>query len=272
MKIGIDVGGTHIKFGKILDGKLDDFSSIRTAEFSGPDEFIACLEEIVKPFLHEGAKKIGVCIPGWIRGNALIHANNLPNCDETIIDNLLGVPVRLSNDADAAALAEFNEHKFKSSMLYISLGTGIGGALVDKEGKLFKSDEELDFEVGHITIDRRGTRCTCGKRGCFETLASTRALSRLAGKDAKIVMQQPQKYKKKIYAWLDNLATGIDSLLKITGATNVVIGGGLSESFDVFGDDLLNKIKALRYSSKLEISLYPAKLGNKAGVIGSVMI
>jgi glucokinase len=84
-------------------------------------------------------------------------------------------------------------------------------------------------------------------------------------------MKEYSANKEIIGRWLDYLSVGIDNLIKITGAENIVIGGGISESFAIFGGDLLNKIKNLRYSNKIGINLLPAKLGNKAGIIGAAM-
>ncbi len=129
-------------------------------------------------------RAIGVCAPGWVdsKRGVLLSATNLP-CWKNFpmaqkIEKHYGLPTRLTNDASAAALAEakWGAGAKYESIFYVSLGTGIGTAIV-REGKIYHGRPGGSCEGGHMSINLNGPLCGCGKRGCVETYASGTAIS-----------------------------------------------------------------------------------------------
>jgi glucokinase len=146
--------------------------------------------DAVMPHVQAAAARvraIGVCAPGWVdseRG-VLLSATNLP-CWKNFplarkLEKHYGLPTRLTNDASAAALAEaeWGAGAKYESIFYVSLGTGIGTAIV-REGEIYHGRPGGSCEGGHTSINFNGPLCGCGKRGCVEMYASGTAISRRA--------------------------------------------------------------------------------------------
>ena len=177
--MGIDVGGTTVK-GLIIDekGKIvcEDNVSTRVGE-----ELCGCIEELADALVQKTGKAysqisgIGVCCPGIVEENgSVVFAGNLKLKNYPIKELLtksLKVPVKVLNDANAAALGEakFGAGKGYKDSVLITLGTGVGGGVVIG-GKLFEGNKGAGTELGHMVIERGGDACTCGRRGCFEVL------------------------------------------------------------------------------------------------------
>jgi len=132
-------------------------------------------------------RAIGVCAPGWVESEkgVLLSATNLP-CWRNFplarkIEKHYGLPTRLTNDASAAALAEakWGAGARHESVFYVSLGTGIGTAMV-RDGEIYHGRAGGGCEGGHMTVNFSGPLCGCGKRGCIEMYASGTAISRRA--------------------------------------------------------------------------------------------
>jgi glucokinase len=190
--LGVDIGGT-----KVAVGLVNSRGQIRHA---GRAPMIArgSAEEGFRAVLHAmdgvmpearaaGVRAIGVCAPGWVESErgVLLSATNLP-CWRNFplarrIENHYGLPTRLTNDASAAALAEakWGAGAGQESIFYVSLGTGIGTAIV-RDGKIYHGRSGGGCEGGHMTVNFSGPLCGCGKRGCIEMYASGTAISRRA--------------------------------------------------------------------------------------------
>jgi glucokinase len=190
--LGVDIGGT-----KVAVGLVNSRGQIRRAARS-PMSARGSAEQGFRAVLHAmdgvmpqaraaGVRAIGVCAPGWVESEkgVLLSATNLP-CWRNFplarrIEKHYGLPARLINDASAAALAEakWGAGAGHESIFYVSLGTGIGTAMV-REGEIYHGRAGGGCEGGHMTVNFSGPLCGCGKRGCIEMYASGTAISRRA--------------------------------------------------------------------------------------------
>jgi glucokinase len=178
---GVDLGGS-----KIAGVLLDDLGEIRGEAWRehavrGPDEAVALIAELAAELTaaDPGAlTAVGVCVAGWLSRDRreVLMAANLGITGALLTQLLaarLSVPVLLENDGNAAAFAEYARGAGQSArvLMLLSLGTGVGGGLVDG-GQLVVGSHGLGGELGHITVDRGGGICSCGARGCLEFYAS----------------------------------------------------------------------------------------------------
>ena len=202
-------------------------------------------------------------------------------------------------DAGCAALGEYiaGAGRGSSSMVVITLGTGIGGGAV-LNGKLYTGLNHAGLEVGHLAIEHGGRLCTCGRRGCFETYCSATALIRearrameqtpdsllwtLAGGKEKVngklifdaYGQGDPTARTVVEEFLSYLGDGVVSLVNIFQPEVFAIGGGLAGAGEaILGPvrEILDREDYARGSSK-RTRLVKAKLGNDAGIIGAAVL
>lgn len=186
LTVGIDIGGTKIAGGVVdADGAIVEKLRIDTPSDVGE------LAGAVIDMVHHLAERhevgaVGVAAAGFISKDrsTVIHAPNIAWHDEPLRDRLqqgLSLPVSIENDANAAGWAEyrFGAGQGYSDMVMLTLGTGVGGAIV-LDGELFRGGHGIAGELGHTRFIREGLACGCGQRGCLEQYASGRALQRAA--------------------------------------------------------------------------------------------
>ena len=190
-RVGIDLGGTNVAVG-VVNGNMEIVAraTVKTRPQRMLDDVICdiacCVKEAVKKagITLQDCISVGIGAPGYClaRQGMVVYANNLgwknvPLCEE--LQQELGVPVRLSNDANCAALGEViaGAAKGAKSAVMITLGTGVGGGVV-LNGKVYEGDVGPGTEMGHTTLILGGEPCTCGQRGCLEAYASATGLLR----------------------------------------------------------------------------------------------
>ena len=296
LKVGIDLGGSHIAIG-VIDFNSREIIIEKTErrllkeEKSNIKVFIEkYIEDILKGLEEKyDITDIGIAIPGTISQNKIKKIVNLGIENYDIVNNLhskIATPIKIINDAKAAALAEYNFGCLKNykRSIFLTLGTGIGGAVLI-DGKLLDTGSFPGCEFGHIVIDKNGEQCNCGNKGCFEKYGSMKTLKnnlrRELGLDETtrgqvlldIIRENENNpiIKKVIDEYIDNLSIGIANLINIFEPEAIGIGG----SFIYFADVLLNKIKEnlgkYIFNKRDETVVLPAVLGNDAGIIGSVI-
>ena len=187
--LGVDIGGTKVAVGLVNSrGQILHAGRAPMVTRGSADQgFRAVLNAMDAVMPHARAaqvRAIGVCAPGWVESErgVLLSATNLP-CWRNFplarkIEKHYGWPTRLTNDASAAALAEskWGAGAKYESIFYVSLGTGIGTAMV-REGEIYHGRPGGGCEGGHMSINFNGPLCGCGKRGCVEMYASGTAIS-----------------------------------------------------------------------------------------------
>jgi glucokinase len=190
--LGVDIGGTKVAVGLVnSQGQILHASRAPMVARGSADEGLRAVLEAMDAVMTQAraarVRAIGVCAPGWVdsQKGVLLSATNLP-CWEKFplarkLEKHYGLPTRLTNDARAAALAEakWGAGSKYESIFYVSLGTGIGTAMV-REGQIYHGRPGGSCEGGHMSINFNGPLCGCGKRGCVEMYASGTAISRRA--------------------------------------------------------------------------------------------
>ena len=252
MKIGIDVGGTHIGVG-VLDKK----NNLVLKSEKNYDEKVKDMSNIVEnTILYEVNKiiksanidknqieSIGIAFPGTVTADTVIKAENLGITNFKIgkkIKDYFNIPVKLENDAKCAAIAEkeFGVLKDYEDSIFLIVGTGVGGA-VFLNNQLLRPKRYSGFEVGHVVINKNGNMCNCGRRGCFETYASMHTLKQkirdefnMQGTDGKQIKEfifkniKNLKLNSIIDEYIENLSIGITNLINIFEPQVICIGGG----------------------------------------------
>src|SRR5450432_721239 len=195
--IGVDIGGTKIAAGLVSrDGKIEHQVRVPMICNDGPASGLAAVISAIDSVTAKvraavgtdgSITGIGICCPGPLDPNTgvVINPPNLP-CWRNFplaaeVARVYRLPVKLDNDANAAALAEalWGAGRGYRNVFYATIGTGIGTGIVF-DGRIYHGRTGAAAEGGHVTIDYRGPRCGCGKRGCIEALASGPAVARRA--------------------------------------------------------------------------------------------
>ena len=267
MRIGVDVGGSHIGLGLVnKDGKLilkaeKDYDKIQEDMSNIVLETI--IELINKIIDNNDVKKeeiesIGIAFPGTVSETTVIKAENLGIDDFEVVKKLkkhFNVPIHLENDAKCAAIAEkeFGSLKNYEDAIFLIIGTGVGGA-VYLNGKLLRPKRYSGFEVGHTVINKDGIKCSCGRRGCFEVYSSMRRLKEKISNEFNLntidgikirEFIEENKDNKKLNEILDeytqNLEIGIANLINIFEPQAISIGGSFGH-YDMLLKRLQDKI------------------------------
>ena len=231
--------------------------------------------------------EFGVGMAGTIQNGVVLKSVNLGvrNFDlKTELENRTGLTVFVKNDAKCAALAEyrFGDIKEFNNIIFLTLGTGIGGAFI-YNGKLMYSNCAEGYELGHMIIKAGGLKCRCGKNGCFETYGGILAFKNkvidrfhlshdIPGPELREFMNfSMDSIRDIIDEYVDDLAIGISNLINIFEPDCVVIGGGFARYDYMLLDKLKDKIinSNLLFNPRENITIKTAKLGNDAGIIGA---
>lgn len=301
MKIGVDLGGSHIAIGAVdNNGKVIEKFEKRITRTEKKNIKKTIEEYIIEKtkMLQEKYKitSIGIAVPGTIENGVILKSVNLELKNYPLLDKLkenINIPIKIKNDTKCAAIAEniYGALREYNSGIFLTLGTGIGGAIIINN-KLLEVGELPGCEFGHMIIQKNGLQCNCGKKGCFEKYASMKAFKdnlrnvlnldeKTSGKDLlDIIRRNPQgsenfnKINKVIEEYIDNLSIGISNLINIFEPEAVVIGGSFVFYEEIFMNKLKEKIlnNSLLFNQRKEIIIQTAILGNDAGLIGSTLL
>jgi len=319
--IGIDLGGTYIKSGIVGSdgnivyesirptGSLANAVAPRNREASGPavlDNVNMAIAELIgvaasRRIRIEG---IGIGAPGIVvDGIVTACGGNVPELEGLALgremEEIFRFPVLLENDANLMGLAEtrFGAAKGMTDVVFLTVGTGIGGTLV-LNGKLYGGFHNRGTELGHIRVASPGKPCTCGGSGCLEAHASLNALGEdylhfmgngagsipadaLAGSNSTIdgrfiisrFLDQDEAAVRAMNEHFDWLASGIATLINIFSPQKVIIGGGIADAGEIYIRPI--RERALRLAMKetsVNTRVEGAQLGNKAGFLGAAAI
>ncbi len=300
MKIGIDVGGSHIGMGIInekheLVFKREKDYHIRNDDMS--DIVLNTIIELMESLIKEGKvdikeiESVGIAVPGTVSKGTIIKAENLgiKNLDiERELKRTLNIPIHVHNDAKCAAIAEkkFGSLKQYDDAVFLIIGTGVGGAAF-LNGELLKPKRFSAFEIGHMVIEKCGKQCSCGRRGCFEAYASIKKfketiqkefnLPDIDGKKIKEFMiknKENEKLENMINTYIEYLSTGIVNLINIFEPEAISIGGSFAHYKEILLSKLEKEIieKGELFNKESMPKLLVAELKNDAGIIGATII
>jgi glucokinase len=305
--IGLDIGGTKI-LGVVTDASGTIVDEERDESPEGFGDILHSSAAMIETLRGRTAVKVsavGVGIAGLVDGDGVLrYGPNLPGVIDAPVRDALaartGLPVAVDNDANVAGWGEvrFGAAAGARDALLVTLGTGIGGAIV-LDGRVVRGAHGFAAEIGHFTVDRDGPMCACGERGHWEAIASGSALGRMArelvaaGKGSAILERAGGDREvvnghhvgaaaaagdadalALIGHYADNVALGLAGLANILDPAIIVISGGLV----AMGDLLLAPMRAaLRNHIEAPehrplVPIVPAVLGERAGAIGAAAI
>jgi len=305
LTIGIDVGGT-----KVLGGVVDESGKVLTTARKdtprqGGSALTQTIADVAKELLQQhSVSSVGVSAAGFVSSNrkTMLATPNIADWNGVDLDHqlnqLIGLPVVIENDANAAAWGEakFGAGKNQDHMMMLTVGTGIGGGIV-VNGALYRGAYGIAAEYGHMRVVPDGHICGCGARGCFEQYASGNALLRhareainaspevarnllsrgdgtVAGLTGQAITEAAREGDPVALTAFNTtgqwLGAGIASLAVLLDPACVVIGGGVIEAGEIL-------LKPTRESLERNMPFagkhpYPkiiaAQLGNEAGLVG----
>ena len=306
-RIGIDLGGTNIAVGVVNENyEIVAHHSVPTGASRPAEDVIRDMGDAVEAVLVKAGVSIDQCesmgigSPGTCDSEqgVVARAYNLgwfdvPVC--AMLHERFGIPVRLSNDANCAALAETVAGAAIGceNMVLITLGTGVGGGIII-DGKIYAGMRSAGAELGHMLLVLDGEPCTCGRKGCWETYASATALIRQAKKAAAehpesllaqaeeitglAVFQAADKGDAVAQAVIDQycvyVAAGFTDLVNSLAPEMILLGGGISRQ----GERILAPMREYVMNNCFGQKdgaipvIKAAALGNEAGIIGAAAL
>ena len=300
MKIGIDLGGSHIAMG-IVDNRgkiLEKVEKRITKAEKGNikkviEEYI--LEKTENFLKQYKVTEIGIAIPGTVKDGIVVKSVNLGLKNYDIIKKLqekIHLPIQIRNDAKCAAIAEnvYGALKSYDRSIFLTLGTGIGGAVII-HNELLDTGALPGCEFGHMVIEKNGKECKCGKKGCWEKYASMKAFKdslreilgvdeKTSGKELLDILRKNDKNNPKymqinklIEEYIQYLSIGISNLINIFEPEAIGIGGSFVYYEEIFLEALKKTLleKNLLFNERKEIVIQTAILDNDAGIIGATL-
>ncbi len=310
--IGIDLGGTKISTALVsAHGQIITRDYRETEASKGRSSVVARMIDAASDVMNSGGvvpaqiSGVGVAAPGPIdvKSGVVTTPPNLPGWKDVplkrLIQDQLGLPTALENDANAAALAEhrFGAGRGTQHMIYVTASTGIGGGFI-LDGQLYSGATGAAAEIGHMTLLPHGPRCGCGNRGCLEALASGTAIAREARErvergiptliadlaegdpnriSAKLVAQAASRGDVEAKEILDDamnyLGVGMANLVDLFNPELIVIGGGLTKMGERLFDPVRRIIRRRAFPAAAQaVRVVPAQLGDDVGVLGAATV
>lgn len=312
--VGIDLGGTNIVAGVVdkdynIIARAECKTAIPRPESEVCDSMAAIVKEAVKKakLKMDDISHIGIGVPGAVNPETKIVETS-PNLFfhnwevSKMMEERLNKPVRIENDANAAAWGEFLAGSAKGcrNAVAITLGTGVGGGIII-DGKLYSGSNFAGAELGHMVIVKDGKECGCGRKGCWEAYASATALINMTKEAIKNEKAEFSYMLNAVEGDLNNvtgktpfdamfagdatgkavvdeyigyLATGIVNVINIFQPDIICIGGGVCRQ----GENLLAPVRAIVEKERItkhndkQTVLCTATLGNDAGIIGAAKL
>ncbi|WP_414549960.1 ROK family protein [Anabaena sp. CCY 0017] len=284
--IGIDVGGTAIKLGRFNpDGTCLQSLTVATPQPSTPEAVLAVMvDAIAQVDPYNQAVSIGVGTPGPAdkTGRIAQIAINLPGWQNVPLADWLeektGKPTVIANDANCAGIAEswLGAGRHFRNLILLTLGTGVGGAII-LDGKLFVGHQGAAGELGLITLNPDGPKCNSGNPGSLEQYACIGAIHRRTGKEpAELGALAAAGDIEALTFWQEygkNLGIGLASLIYVLTPEAIILGGGVSASFEFFSPAVNAEIeRRVMPTSRAGLKILPAELGNTAGMVGAAKL
>lgn len=306
-RIGVDLGGTNIAVG-LMDEHyhLVETVSVPTNAGRPVDQVVASIGDAIDMLLEKAkvaisdCAMIGVGAPGTcdvVQGVVIcsysLSWNRVPLA--SMLKERFGIPVRLDNDANCAALAEVKAGSAKgyNNVVLVTLGTGIGTGIVIN-GSIYTGLKGNGTEMGHVLIDYDGELCFCGRKGCWDAYASATALiiqakRAAAGRPESMLNHMPEITGKSVFdaykkgditakavvkKYCEYLALGISNIVNALAPEMILLGGGISREGDLILNPVRDYIKEYCFDTREEglPVLGVASMGNDAGIVGAASL
>lgn len=312
--IGVDVGGTKVAAGFVSSlgeiGAVTRVPMVSGAQaLDGLNAVTGAIDQLVElaKKSHWRIRAIGICAPGPLdpRTGLIINPPNVP-CWRNYplaaeISRRYRLPVKIENDANAAALAEvlWGAGKGFSKVFYASIGTGLGTGLI-LDGRIYNGRTGAATEGGHVSIDYRGPLCSCGKRGCIEVFVSGPAIARRAqaklesagprhspildlagGKIAAVTCEVVSQAnaagdtiaKDTLLETAELLSVWLGNIIDLLEPDVIIVGGGVAAVLQPFFPNIKERLPQWCINSRCqEIPLVPAHFGANSGIAGGAAL
>lgn len=299
-----DLGGTHLR-AALVDkaGQIHKQFKRQTPKDDSPEAIVSALAAVANEWrAGDGGPIIAasVMVPGAVNAaqSVVLQAPNLPSLlnfeFKAVLQERLGWPVVLENDANAAAIGEMwlGAARGCRDVVSVTLGTGVGGGVV-LDGKLWRGAHGSAGEIGHTTVDPfGGLKCKCGNTGCLELFASATAIARMAGEGLSrfpdSTLRAGEITAEKVYAAGsagDELAlavfqragrflgVGLANLMSLIDPEMIVISGGVVNGWDLFQASMYQEVaeRAFRATAQ-QVKIARAQCGDNAGLLGAARL
>lgn len=304
MIIGIDLGGMSIKGGLVNDsGLIIEKKTLPTGAWRESEEIINDIAKVINDLKSKADDRdeivsvVGLGVPGVVsHNNAFLEkcANiNLEQINlKKEVESLCKTEVFVDNDANVAAIAEYEAGSLKNynSGILLTLGTGVGGGIII-DGNVIRGAHGAGAEVGHMVIGENFYNCNCGRNGCLETFSSATGINKYVNKvlsetndpsvlrdfdriDTKIIFDSAKEGDSialdAVNRFVKYLAIGIVNFINILDPEAIALGGGVSHAGQYLIDLLEKELYKSLYSKDITIAeLKLAELQNDAGIIGA---
>ena len=310
--IGVDLGGTNMRVGMVTsDGRMVHRLILPTRVTLGLDKvverIIKAIQEVINQTIVPGnqIKGIGIGSPGTIniQSGIIISSPNFPKWKQVplkhMIEEKLSIPTFMDNDANAFAFGEkwVGAGKEVKSLVCLTLGTGVGGGII-LNGRIWHGADGMAAEIGHMTVLPDGLKCNCGNYGCLESYASASSIVRrvcnaiqsgkltmvldyakgnLENITSDLVYQAALKGDELAIHIMNETATflgiGIANLINLLNPEMIVVGGGLTNAWDIIYPVTLKEVQKRALSEMAKrVKIVRASLGDNSGIIGAAGI
>ena len=296
LALGIDFGKRHLAVA-LADLSHDVLAErwVEMADDYEAEEGMLIATDLVERVLEEAGAdrgrvlRVGMGIPGPVHETGMVGSSAiLPGwagtSPEARMEELLDLPVRVGNDANLGALAEFTwgAGRGSSSVVYLKLATGIGAGLVIG-GRLFEGAGGTAGEIGHTTIDDTGDICRCGNRGCLETYAGAAAIATLLSRsfgqelDPDAVLRRAAAgdagCRRALADAGRHIGVAVANLCNLVNPERIVVGGSMGQAGAVLLDPLRESVRLRAIPSAAEdVEIVPGELGERAELLGAVAL
>lgn len=282
--LAVDIGGTSIKIALVTsDGIVSQFQEVATESEKGGPFIVEKVRQLMTPY--KGYQAIGISTAGQVDvdSGTVVFANpNIPNYSGTPLKSLFetyfGVPVKVENDVNAAAIGEntWGAGKDFSDFLCLTYGTGVGGAIII-EDTIYRGHRGIAAEFGHMLCQP----VEAGPPVYYEHMASTRALIKqaqavhpLIENGRQLFTQLPSEkaiLQPVVDKWLKYVSFGLISLVHSFNPSAIILGGGIMEQKQLI-DQIATIVKTSVMPSFADVEIKKATLGNQAGLLGAAAL
>lgn len=312
--VAVDLGGTNARAALVRDdGTIGDREQKRTPASEGPDAVIEVLVELIEDVRKDAPRAslrgVGIGFPGflYLPEGRVYHAPNLKGWDgyelRRTLEEKLGLPVRCENDANAAAIGEytFGAAQGVRELCQLTLGTGLGSGFILR-GDIYHGAGGMAGEFGHVPVIHTADAfvCGCGKRGCLETVVSTKGFRNLArarwddrhGLDSVLYTQThgdadaidleqaaeaaraSDAFARELWNEMGHwLGVGLAILGNSLNLERVVIGGGVAAAWDLFIDSARRTLADRALPAIVDqLDVVQSNLGDNAGTLGAAAL
>jgi glucokinase len=299
----VDLGGTHLRVALVDDtGRILKQLKQETPKGDSAEYIIDALAAAARAWDSDQLPVVAasIMVPGAVDNNkaVVLQAPNLPSLVnyplKAALEERLGWPVFLENDANAAAVGEMwlGAARGCRDVVSVTLGTGVGGGVI-LDGKLWRGSHGSAGEIGHTTVDPfSGLKCKCGNTGCLELFASATAIVRMTRESLSLFPESKLKSDEltaeKVYEAGQSgdelalavfkrfgmyLGIGLANLINLIDPQIIVLTGGAVNGWDLFATEMYRQVEERVFrATAQQVKIARAECGDNAGILGAARI